>query len=140
MAQSLMRQKDPSAPSSFDTGVNLWPAICILGVAELEFRRRSRMIARWAGRTRMWVMGIPQEQADRIEALRGLVERLSAPELTLTEAKALRGSLSDLLEPAEKRGRPDPMGGASTLIPPLDRGVGGLPDVWSPETSMRVAS
>lgn len=40
----------------------------------------------------------PCEQAERIQALRGLVERLCASDLTLTEAKVLRGRLSDLLE------------------------------------------
>ena len=85
-------------------------------------------------------MGIPQEQADRIEALRGLIERLNAPDLTLTEAKALRGSLSDLLEPADRRGRPDPIPGVPGLIPPLDRGGGCRSEIWSPEPSMHVAS
>lgn len=36
-------------------------------------------------------------RAGRIEALRGLLERLSAPDLTLAEARVLRGRLSDLL-------------------------------------------
>ena len=43
-------------------------------------------------------MGIQQERTDRIDALRGLIERLCAPALTLAEAKVLRGRISDLLE------------------------------------------
>jgi hypothetical protein len=43
-------------------------------------------------------MGRQQEQAERLEMLRGLIERLSAPDLTLAEAKVLRGRISDLLE------------------------------------------
>src|SRR5207248_76815 len=49
-------------------------------------------------RTRMDDMGSQQERTERIEALRGLIERLSAPDLTLAEAKLLRGQISDLLE------------------------------------------
>ena len=48
--------------------------------------------------TRLMVMGSQQEQTERIEALRGLIERLSAPDLTLAEAKVVRGCISDLLE------------------------------------------
>jgi hypothetical protein len=84
-------------------------------------------------------MGIPQEQTDRIEALRGLIERLSAPELTLTEAKLLRGRLSDLLEAGDRRARRDPMAPAPTLIPSSDEGVGSCPVIWSPDPAMRVA-
>jgi hypothetical protein len=65
------------------------------------------------------VMGNPREQTERIEALRGLVERLSAPDLTLAEGKVLRGRLSDLLK------RDDP--------------PAGRPEVWSPEPSRRAA-
>ena len=43
-------------------------------------------------------MGSQQEQAERMEILRGLIERLSAPDLTLAEAKVLRVRISDLLE------------------------------------------
>jgi hypothetical protein len=43
-------------------------------------------------------MGRQQEQTERIEILRGLIEQLSAPDLTLAEAKVLRGRISDLLE------------------------------------------
>jgi hypothetical protein len=44
------------------------------------------------------VMGGEPERTERIEALRGLIERLGASDLTLAEAKVLRGRLSDLLE------------------------------------------
>jgi hypothetical protein len=43
-------------------------------------------------------MGRQEEQIERIEALRVLMDRLCAPDLTLTEAKALRGRLDDMLE------------------------------------------
>ena len=48
--------------------------------------------------SRMTVMGSQQERTGRIEALRGLIERLSAPDLTLADAKVVRGCISDLLE------------------------------------------
>jgi hypothetical protein len=44
------------------------------------------------------VMGSPGEHPDRVEVLRNLMERLSAPDLTLAEAKALRPWLADLLD------------------------------------------
>ena len=47
-------------------------------------------------------MGSQQEQAERMEVLRGPIERLSAPDLTLAEAKVLRGRISDLLEREEQ--------------------------------------
>jgi hypothetical protein len=43
-------------------------------------------------------MGSSEERAERIEALRGLLDGLSAPDLTLAEAKPLRTRLFDLLE------------------------------------------
>ena len=46
----------------------------------------------------MKVMGSQHDHTERNEALRGLIERLSDPELTLSEAKVLRGRLSGLLE------------------------------------------
>jgi hypothetical protein len=84
-------------------------------------------------------MGSQHEQTERVEALRGLIERLSAPDLTLAEAKVLRDHLSDLLE----RGNP-PAGGARmtsspVLVPPPGRGDGPRHNMWSPETSMRAA-
>jgi hypothetical protein len=47
---------------------------------------------------RLTIMGSQHEQTERIEALRGLIERLSAPDLTLAEAKVLRGCIAELLE------------------------------------------
>jgi hypothetical protein len=46
------------------------------------------------------VMPARGEEGDgpRLDALRGLIERLSAPGLTLPESKALRGRLAELLE------------------------------------------
>ncbi len=43
-------------------------------------------------------MGSVSEHEDRIEALHGLLERLCAPDLTLTESKDLRGRLTDLID------------------------------------------
>ena len=45
-----------------------------------------------------------EERAERIAALRGLLGRLCAPDLTLAEAKPLRSRLFDLLERTD-RGR-----------------------------------
>jgi hypothetical protein len=58
------------------------------------------------------VMGSPQEQAERMEILRGLIERLSAPDLTLAEAKVLRSRISDLLEREDQ-----PTGSGQTASP-----------------------
>ena len=69
-------------------------------------------------------MGSPQEQAERMEILRGLIERLSAPDLTLTEAKLLRDHLSDLMELGDGDVRHDPIAPAATLIPSSARGDG----------------
>jgi hypothetical protein len=89
--------------------------------------------------TRLKVMGSQHEQTERIEALRGLIERLSAPDLTLAEGEALRGRLSDLLERDDPpagwdRGTPSP-----SLAPPRGRCDGARPQTWSPEASMRAA-
>ncbi len=43
-----------------------------------------------------WIMGSTGESAERIEALRALVDRLGSPDLTLAEAKALRPRLLEL--------------------------------------------
>lgn len=43
-------------------------------------------------------MGIHGEPIERVEALRGLMDRLCAPDLTLVEAKLLRGRLAELLD------------------------------------------
>ncbi len=60
-------------------------------------------------------MASPQQHAERIEALRGLIERLSAPDLNLAEATVLRGQLSDLLEAGDRR---EPWNQASTQSQP----------------------
>jgi hypothetical protein len=44
---------------------------------------------------------------ERTEALRSLMERLCAPDLTLAEAKELRGRLSDLLETNDREAGPE---------------------------------
>jgi hypothetical protein len=44
------------------------------------------------------VMEQPKERVERLEMLRGLVERLCGPDLTLAEAKALRIQVLILLE------------------------------------------
>ncbi len=61
-------------------------------------------------------------QDERIEALRSLVERLGSPELTLTEAKGLRGQLFDLLGSGDRpsgEGRP-----GSATVPVASPGAG----------------
>jgi hypothetical protein len=63
--------------------------------------------------TRLTIMGSQQEQTERMEALRGLIERLSAPDLTLVEAKVLRESISELLEWDNQPGGWDGIGSRS---------------------------
>jgi hypothetical protein len=63
-------------------------------------------------------------RAERIEALRGLLGRLCAPDLTMAEAKPLRARLIDLLgqidrDTAAARGTP-----SQPLAPSPDRGEG----------------
>jgi hypothetical protein len=55
----------------------------------------------------MWmtVMESRERRAERIEALRGLLDRLCAPDLTLAEAKVLREIVYDLLEQREWGGK-----------------------------------
>ncbi|QDV37596.1 hypothetical protein [Tautonia plasticadhaerens] len=43
-------------------------------------------------------MGSASERDNRIEALNGLLERLCSPDLTLAEAKDLRGRLAGLVD------------------------------------------
>lgn len=79
-------------------------------------------------------MTFPQEQSEQIEALRGLIERLSAPDLTLAEATILRGRMAALLE---RQDRPGPSGAVS---PSSARGDATLHEpLWSPEPTIRVA-
>jgi hypothetical protein len=51
-------------------------------------------------------MGSSEERAERIEALRGLLDGLCAPDLTLAEAKPLRTRLFDLLERTDRGTEP----------------------------------
>lgn len=46
------------------------------------------------------VMGSPGESADQIEGLRAILDRLCAPDLTLSEAKTLVPNLSEFLQHA----------------------------------------
>jgi hypothetical protein len=63
-------------------------------------------------------MGSSEGRAERIEALRGLLERLCAPDLTLAEAKPLRTRLFDLLEQIDRGTKP--AGGTSSQpFPPF---------------------
>ena len=84
-------------------------------------------------------MATPQEQTERLEALRGLIERLCAPDLTLSDAKILRGRVSELLEPGERRMREDQPAPAATGIPSSDRRDGACHDIWSSDPSIRMA-
>jgi hypothetical protein len=87
----------------------------------------------------MTVMGSHREQTERIEALRGLIERLSAPELTLAEAKDLRDRLSRLLERADRHGGKDRMAASPSLDLSPDWSAGPGLEAWSPGPSMRSA-
>ena len=82
-------------------------------------------------------MGIQQERTDRIDALRGLIERLCAPDLTLAEAKVLRGRISDLLELDKEPAACDQLASSPALVPSRGRGDGARHAVELPETSMR---
>jgi len=52
-------------------------------------------------------MAGPEEKTERIEALRGLLERLDAPDLTLAEAQSLRAQLDRLLARCGRKGQSD---------------------------------
>jgi hypothetical protein len=84
-------------------------------------------------------MGNQHERTERIEALRDLIERLSAPDLTLSEAKVLRARLSDLLERDVQTAAGDRATSSTALVPSHDIGDGPRHNVWSHETSMRAA-
>ena len=66
------------------------------------------------------VMGSPEERAEQIESLRGLLDRLCAPDLTLAEAKPLRTRLFDLLVRIDEGKAPT----GGTPSPPLARSSG----------------
>ena len=80
-------------------------------------------------------MGSQHERAERIQVLRGLIERLCAPDLTLSEAKVLRGRLSSLLPRDD-----EPTGwGRSTAVASRVRDEGSRHDDRWPGISMRAA-
>lgn len=78
-------------------------------------------------------------QDEHIELLRGLIERLGAPDLTLSEAKVLRDRLAHLLSHEDRRTGGEPRASSPLLIPPPGRGDETRPDTRSSRTSMRVA-
>src|SRR5262249_35241335 len=80
--------------------------------------------------TRLTIMGSQQEQTERMEALRGLIERLSAPDLTLVEATVWRDQVSDLLGGDDQEAGWDRMG-------PRSRGDGARHEIWPPHASIR---
>ena len=69
-------------------------------------------------------MGIQQERTDRIDALRGLIERLCAPDLTLAEATVLRARLPDLLEWENQPAGCNQLASSPALVPSRGRGDG----------------
>jgi hypothetical protein len=85
-------------------------------------------------------MGSQHEQTERIEALRWLIDRLSAPDLTLAEAKVLRGRLSHLLERDTKPAACDQPASSPALVPSRGRGDGTRHEGRSHETLMRAVS
>ena len=76
-------------------------------------------------------MAGPEEKTERIEALRGLVERLDAPDLTLVEAKCLRAQLELLLGRCGREGKADRMASAP-VVPPCTCDDGRCLAIWSP--------
>jgi hypothetical protein len=64
----------------------------------------------------------PDGRAERIDALRGLMERLCSPDLTLAEAKPLRARLSRLLERTDPEGELD-WTASSPLVAPSRPGL-----------------
>jgi hypothetical protein len=84
-------------------------------------------------------MGGHNQQDEPIEALRAPIERLSNPELTLTEAKVLRSQLSDLLVPGDGPAGGDRTASSPVLVPYHEIGDGPRHNLWSPETSMWAA-
>jgi hypothetical protein len=78
-------------------------------------------------------------RAERIEALRGLLGRLCAPDLTLAGAKPLRTRLLDLLEQSDRETAPLRDIPSQPLAPPADRGEVPKSRERSPEPSLCVA-
>jgi hypothetical protein len=67
----------------------------------------------------MTAMGNANERSERIEALRELMERLCAPDLTLAEATPLRDQLAALLAMSDEDGDSNP---ATAEVPALSPG------------------
>ncbi len=65
-----------------------------------------------------------QERAERIDALRWLLDGLCAPDLTLAEAKPLRARLFDLLERTDRVMEPAGATPPQPLVPSPDRNEG----------------
>jgi hypothetical protein len=76
-------------------------------------------------------MAGPEEKTERIEALRGLVERLGAPDLTLAEAETLRAQLERLLGRSGREGKADRMASAP-VVTPCTCDDGRCLAIWSP--------
>ena len=62
-------------------------------------------------------MAGPEVKTERIEALRRLLERLGAPDLTLAEAKSLRAQLERLLGRSGREGKADRATSAPDVSP-----------------------
>ena len=69
-------------------------------------------------------MGSQQERTERMEILRGLIERLGTPDLTLAEATVLRARLPDLLEPDKEPAACDQLASSPALVASRGRGDG----------------
>ncbi len=78
-------------------------------------------------------------QNARIEVLRTLLAQLSAPDLTLAEAKVLRGELFELLEPAEGLPVRDRTTSAPTVVPYPSSGDSPRQKLRAPEPTMWAA-
>jgi hypothetical protein len=89
--------------------------------------------------TRLKVMGSQHQPSERIEALQGLIERLSAPDLTLADATLLRSRLWDLLEVDGTSAAWDRTDAAPGLVPGPRCREGTRNEVPMPRTSMRAA-
>jgi hypothetical protein len=78
-------------------------------------------------------------QNERIEALRTLITQLSAPDLSLAEAKVLRCRLFELLEPAEGLAIQNQTTSAPTLAPYLSNGDRSRQNLRAPKPTMWAA-
>jgi hypothetical protein len=78
-------------------------------------------------------MAMLTEQNEQIAALRGLIERLSAPDVTLDEASVLRQNMMELLDRGQQ------IVSQAAIHPSPDRDDLSRPGIWPPTVSMRVA-